>query len=105
MKTKFILKAKNLNKKWLQAIKFLYGKEKIVITIDTEDAEDWDLAFDDDEDWWEDDDTDFEDAEGEEEDEEEEKEEEKPEVVEAPKEETPKKTGRGRKKATDETPF
>lgn len=54
MKTKFVLKAKNLNKKWLEAIKSLYGKQQIVITINTEDDEYLDFAaFDTDDDWWE----------------------------------------------------
>lgn len=36
MKAKFILKAKDLDKKWLRAIRDLYGKERIVVTIQTE---------------------------------------------------------------------
>lgn len=56
MKTKFIIKAKKLNKKWLDAVKALYGKQKLVITINTEDEELMDfVAFDDDDDWWEED--------------------------------------------------
>lgn len=56
MKTKFIIKAKKLNKKWLDAVKSLYGKQKLVITINTEDDELMDfVAFDDDDDWWEED--------------------------------------------------
>lgn len=56
MKTKFIIKAKKLNKKWLDAVKALYGKQKLVITINTEDDELMDfVAFDDDDDWWEED--------------------------------------------------
>jgi hypothetical protein len=37
MKTKFILKPKELNKKWLKAIQALYGKATVVVTVETED--------------------------------------------------------------------
>lgn len=119
MKVEFTLKAKEMDKKWHKAIKKLFGKKKLCVTVR--------LASEDDDDWWEaedDEDDDWflewdeEDQEEEEEAEEakDEKAEEKEEVKEAEileaagvevKEETPvvsekPKTTRGRKKSTAE---
>lgn len=102
MRTKFVLKAKKLNKKWLNAVKALYGKKSIVITIQTEEDYDLDFAFEEDSDFWDDDflfEEEEEDEEEEEEDEEEEGEEKKEEPVEeAP---TPKKQRASRKKTEE----
>ncbi|MBX7240772.1 MAG: hypothetical protein K1X92_03415 [Bacteroidia bacterium] len=92
MRTKFVLRAKDLNKKWLKAVQALYGKQSIVITIQTEEDYDMDFEFGDDDEWWEEDDLlDEEEEEGEE------------EKVEAPAMEEPavKKTRAPRKKATE----
>lgn len=58
MKIKFILKAKDLNKKWLKSVKSLYGKQKLVISIEPDNGEEMDFDFDDDS-WWEGDEEDF----------------------------------------------
>lgn len=58
MKIKFVLKAKDLNKKWLKSIKSLYGKQKLVISIEPDNGEEMDFDFDDDS-WWDGDEEEF----------------------------------------------
>lgn len=58
MKIKFVLKAKDLNKKWLKSVKSLYGKQKLVISIEPDSGDETDFDFDDDS-WWGDDEDDF----------------------------------------------
>ncbi len=58
MKIKFVLKAKDLNKKWLKSVKSLYGKQKLVISIEPDNGEEMDLDFDDDS-WWDGDEEEF----------------------------------------------
>lgn len=55
MKIKFVLKGKDLNKKWLKSVKSLYGKQKLVISIEPDKGEEVDFDFDDDS-WWDEDD-------------------------------------------------
>ncbi len=99
MRTKFVLKAKKLNKKWLNAVKALYGKKSIVITIQTEEDYDLDFAFEEDSDFWDDDFL----IEEEEDDDEEEDDEEEEEKKEEPVEEAPApKKQRASRKKTEE---
>ncbi len=58
MKIKFVLKAKDLNKKWLKSVKSLYGKQKLVISIEPDNGEEMDFDFDDDS-WWNNEDEEF----------------------------------------------
>lgn len=58
MKIKFVLKAKDLNKKWLKSVKSLYGKQKLVISIEPDKGQEMDYDFDDDS-WWDDEEEEF----------------------------------------------